>query len=106
MPQTMGPPDLDYDSEVFPLRLRKINTRKRSTTPAAIHVEEEPVTPAGRVFMQPDLNCYIICTLGFQKLINVAEFKMTLSETLVNHKRFHSVLVSYDFVPPLSFVDK
>lgn len=95
----MGKPDLDaFDSDEPRRRLRKINTTRRNTTPAAIQVEEEPVTPAGRVFMQPDLNCYIICTLGFQKLINVAEFKKTLSETLVNHKRFHSVLVGCDYL--------
>lgn len=81
------------------LRLRKISTTQKATTFPASQVDEEPVTPAGRVFMQPDLNCYIVCTLGFKDTINVAEFKKTLSETLVNHKRFHSVLVSYTFVP-------
>jgi hypothetical protein len=90
---------MDSNEPYVGLRLRKINTTQKATTLPAREIEEEPVTPAGRVFMQPDLNCYIICTLGFKDTINVAEFKKTLLETLVNHKRFHSVLVSDIFVP-------
>lgn len=108
--QAMGPSDLYGSLEESRPRLRNINTSKsasrRAPTPAAVDVEEEPVTPAGRVFMQPNLNCYILCTLGFQELINVAEFKDTLSETLVKHKRFHSILVSHDFVPVLPLAVK
>ncbi|KAG0583745.1 hypothetical protein KC19_3G159800 [Ceratodon purpureus] len=83
---------MDSNDPYLGLRLRKISTTEKATTLPAGELEEEPVTPAGRVFMQPDLNCYIICTLGFQDPINVVAFKRTLSETLVNHKRFHSVL--------------
>lgn len=78
------------------LRLRKINTKQKHTTLSTRPVEfEEPVTPAGRLFSQPNLNCYILCTLGFKDTINVSDFKETLLETLVKHKRFHSIMVSF-----------
>lgn len=84
------------------LTLRKINVKEKtptdestvssvSTTPETV---EEPVTPAGRLFMEPEMNCYILCTLAFGNPIDVAEFKQTLLVTLVNHKRFQSVIVS------------
>lgn len=81
------------------LTLRKINVKPNtkevsSSTSTESAVAEEPVTPAGRLFMEPDMNCYILCTLAFQNAIDVAEFKQTLLVTLVNHKRFQSVIVS------------
>lgn len=77
------------------LGLPKINIKQKLTTesPRAGEVELEPVTPAGRVFQQPNLNLYILCTLGFENPINVCDFKTTLSETLAKHKRFHSIIV-------------
>ncbi len=56
--------------------------------------EEEPVTPAGRMFLQPDLCCTILCTMGFQKTINLESFKQAVKNTLVKHKRFTSIVVS------------
>ncbi|CAM6016449.1 unnamed protein product [Sphagnum balticum] len=53
---------------------------------------EEPVTPCGRLFIQPSMNCYIMCTLGFKNPINLPEVRVALEETLVKHKRFHSVM--------------
>lgn len=78
------------------LRLRKISTKQKHTTLSTRPEEfEEPVTPAGRLFSQPNLNCYILCTLGFRDTINVSDFKGTLLETLVKHKRFHSIMVIF-----------
>jgi hypothetical protein len=54
--------------------------------------EEEPVTPAGRMFLQPDLCCTILCTMGFQKTINLESFKQAVKNTLVKHKRFTSIV--------------
>jgi hypothetical protein len=53
---------------------------------------EEPVSPCGQMFCQPNMNCYILCTLGFKNPINLPEFRKTMEETLVKHKRFHSVM--------------
>ncbi|CAM6008879.1 unnamed protein product [Sphagnum balticum] len=53
---------------------------------------EEPVSPCGQMFSQPNMNCYILCTLGFKNPINLPEFRKTMEETLVKHKRFHSVM--------------
>lgn len=77
------------------LGLPKINIKQKLTTesPRAGEVELEPVTPAGRLFLQPNLNLYILCTLGFENPINVCDFKTTLSETLAKHERFHSIIV-------------
>ncbi len=59
---------------------------------------EEPVSPCGQMFSQPNMNCYILCTLGFKDPINLLEFRKTMEETLVKHKRFHSVMVSSLFL--------
>jgi len=79
------------------LTLRKINVKQKSATVTTTmeSTVEEPVTPAGRLFMEPSLNCYILCALAFEKPIDVAEFKQTLLVTLVNHKRFQSVIVRH-----------
>ncbi|CAM6011483.1 unnamed protein product [Sphagnum balticum] len=53
---------------------------------------EEPVSPCGQMFCQPNMNCYILCTLGFKNPINLPEFRKTMEETLVKHKRFHIVM--------------
>ena len=63
--------------------------------------EEEPVTPAGRLFMEPEMNCYILCALVFEQPIDLANFKQTLLGTLVNHKRFQSVIVSHCRTPTM-----
>jgi len=90
------------------LRLRRIATTKPDAATAVSSTnfssateeaaeeppEEEPVTPCGRLFCEPNMSCYIMCILGFKNLINLPEFKQALKETLVKHKRFHSVMVS------------
>ena len=86
-------------SEAIPgLRLRKINVKEKDTTVSTVATlsdeADEPVTPAGRLFMEPGMNCYILCTLAFANPINVAESKQTFLSTLVNHKRFQSIIVS------------
>ena len=95
-------------SEALPgLRLRKINVKQKESTVSAVAtlpVAEEPVTPAGRLFMEKDMNCYILCTLAFENPINVEEFKKTFLVTLVNHKRFQSIIVSILFT--LTFSSK
>lgn len=86
------------EAKLSGLRLRPIKVKENYGTTHSTQQQEEidePVTPAGKLFMQPDLNCHIMCTLGFKNPINLAEFKKGLMESLVNHKRFHSVMVIF-----------
>jgi hypothetical protein len=87
--------------EFSSLRLRRIATKLEgavSSTNFTRQAEpDEPVTPCGRLFCQPNMNCYIMCTLGFKNPINLPDFKRALQETLVKHKRFHSVMVSFPY---------
>eukprot|EP01018_Ginkgo_biloba_P023428 Gb_16735 [translate_table: standard] len=52
----------------------------------------EPVTPAGRVFNQPALNCYIMVIIGFKKQIDAELIKAGLEASMVKHKRFSSIV--------------
>jgi hypothetical protein len=55
--------------------------------------DQEPLTPIGRMFLEPDLYLCGLCTIGVQNLIDLEELKHTLRNTLVKHKRFSSVVV-------------
>eukprot|EP01018_Ginkgo_biloba_P023429 Gb_16734 [translate_table: standard] len=52
----------------------------------------EPLTPVGCLFNQPSLNCYILVIIGLKKKIDVELFKAGLESTLVQHKRFSSIV--------------
>ncbi|CAM6062056.1 unnamed protein product [Sphagnum tenellum] len=83
--------------EINSLRLRLSVTKPDHSTESPTNFgrqaePEEPVTPCGRLFIQPSMNCYIMCTLGFKNPINLPELRVALEETLVKHKRFHSVM--------------
>lgn len=54
--------------------------------------ELEPVTPAGRLFNQPSLNCYILVIFGFKTQMDVEALKAGLEATLIKHKRFSSIV--------------
>lgn len=55
---------------------------------------EEPLTPAGRLFLQPHMNTIIHCVVGFERPIDVPKSKDTImSSIMVRHPRFRSVLV-------------
>ncbi|KAH9613958.1 hypothetical protein KSS87_012478 [Heliosperma pusillum] len=55
---------------------------------------DEPVTPAGRLFLRPEMNQIINCTLGFENPIDIEAIKTELSNSLlVQHPRFCSLLV-------------
>ncbi|EFJ35748.1 hypothetical protein SELMODRAFT_80096 [Selaginella moellendorffii] len=53
---------------------------------------EEPVTPAGRLFLQPDFYLTAQCILGFQNPIDLPALKSELSNTLAKHPRFSSLM--------------
>ncbi|KAH7388458.1 hypothetical protein KP509_16G076900 [Ceratopteris richardii] len=55
-------------------------------------VHDEPVSPAGRVFLQSSFNAHIIVILGSEVPINVDVLKLGIRNTLLKHKRFRSVI--------------
>ncbi|KAI3873887.1 hypothetical protein MKW98_001536 [Papaver atlanticum] len=56
--------------------------------------KEEPVTPFGRVFLQEEGNHVINCAMYFKKSVSVESVKAEFENSiLVQHPRFHSVLV-------------
>lgn len=78
--------------------LRPIKT-KRSTSRGADSgeeinsKEEEPVSPAGRLFLEPNVNPHIIAIIGFKTSIDLNVAKAKLPHTLLKHPRFSSLLV-------------
>lgn len=55
---------------------------------------DEPLTPAGRLFLQPHMNTIIHCVVGFERPIDVPKSKdAVMSSIMVRHPRFRSVLV-------------
>lgn len=84
------------------LRLRAVKTKVQAQDAQVgkaevySHMEEqaEAVTPAGRLFLNDGFCCNIFCVLGFKNKVDVPVLKQTLCETLINHKRFSSVVVT------------
>ncbi|KAI5069178.1 hypothetical protein GOP47_0015479 [Adiantum capillus-veneris] len=56
----------------------------------------EPVTPAGRAFLDPSFNAHILVILGSKVPINVDALKSGLRETIIKHKRFSSIIRKSD----------
>ncbi|KAL9244928.1 hypothetical protein vseg_018642 [Gypsophila vaccaria] len=55
---------------------------------------DEPVTPAGRLFLQPQMDQIINCAIGFLNPIDIEAIKTELSNSMmVKHPRFSSILV-------------
>ncbi|GLJ16991.1 hypothetical protein SUGI_0293830 [Cryptomeria japonica] len=76
-------------------RLWKIAVKKenKGCTDGEEEINEfEPVTPAGRVFSQPALYCYIITIFKLKTQIDVETIKSGLESSLLKHKRFSSVM--------------
>ncbi|EFJ06090.1 hypothetical protein SELMODRAFT_269987 [Selaginella moellendorffii] len=53
---------------------------------------EEPVSPVGRMLIQPRLHCTILCIIGFQDTVSVPGIKSKLLQTFAKHKRFSSIM--------------
>ncbi|CAL2279148.1 unnamed protein product [Prunus armeniaca] len=61
---------------------------------AAADYSDEPLTPAGRLFVQPQMNQIIHCAVGFKNPINIDSIKSHLkSSLLLSHPRFSSLMV-------------
>lgn len=56
--------------------------------------DDEPMTPAGRVFTEMSSTFVCVCILGFKNPIDTHKFKSHLELTLMKHKRFSSRVVS------------
>lgn len=81
--------------EAAGLRLRPVRTKPAVTSTFINEVEEnekEPVTPAGCVFCDPLLNCQILVIFGFKNPINLQALKEGTRSSLLQHKRFCSVV--------------
>ncbi|KAG2700728.1 hypothetical protein I3843_06G010300 [Carya illinoinensis] len=57
------------------------------------HHDEEPLSPAARLFHAPRFNVYIIVVVGFKTRLNPDVVKAGLEQTLVKHPRFSSKMV-------------
>ncbi|KAL9255823.1 Wax ester synthase/diacylglycerol acyltransferase 11-like protein [Drosera capensis] len=58
---------------------------------------DEPVTPAGRLFLLPELNQIIIAAIGVSRPVDAAAFKAAMADCLMmKHPRFSSLLVTDD----------
>ncbi|KAL4555787.1 hypothetical protein LXL04_038415 [Taraxacum kok-saghyz] len=56
---------------------------------------DEPLTPAGRLFVQPATHQIINCALGLERPIGIDEVRSVLSDSLmIKHPRFSSLLVT------------
>ncbi|KAJ8494069.1 hypothetical protein OPV22_015790 [Ensete ventricosum] len=58
--------------------------------------EEEPMSPAARLFHAPHFNCHIIAIIGSGKEIDVDAIKAGIRATLARHPRFCSIQVLDD----------
>ncbi|KAJ4962718.1 hypothetical protein NE237_022657 [Protea cynaroides] len=56
--------------------------------------DDEPVTPAGRFFLQPEMNQVINCVIGMKNPIDVEDLKTAINDSvMLQYPRFSSVLV-------------
>ncbi|XP_028554475.1 O-acyltransferase WSD1 [Dendrobium catenatum] len=71
-----------------------ISSATETEKAAAKEDEGQQLSPAARIFRQPQFNCHIIAILGMGKFIRADELKAGLEATLVRHPRFSSVQVT------------
>ncbi|XP_035834796.1 O-acyltransferase WSD1 isoform X2 [Helianthus annuus] len=56
--------------------------------------KEEPLTPAGRLFIQPETNISVICCLGTHEPLRIDAIKSVIADSmLAKHPRLSSILV-------------
>ncbi|KAH0703011.1 O-acyltransferase WSD1-like [Solanum tuberosum] len=78
------------------LGLKPINTNGQKNSTVVVieqEQEQEPASPATRLFHTKNLNCHIIAILGCTTKINPDVIKKGLESTLLNHPRFSSIPV-------------
>ncbi|XP_068489164.1 wax ester synthase/diacylglycerol acyltransferase 11 isoform X1 [Phaseolus vulgaris] len=52
----------------------------------------EELSPAGKMLLEPSMNCYVIATIGLKTRIDPQVIREGLSQTLLKHSRFTSKL--------------
>ena len=56
--------------------------------------DDEPLTPAGRLFLQPEMNQIIHCVIGLKNPIDVDSVKTQIQNSvMLQHPRFTSLMV-------------
>ncbi|XP_040381564.1 O-acyltransferase WSD1-like [Oryza brachyantha] len=55
--------------------------------------EEEPVSPAGRLFREPHFSCYVVCSFGVAEPVDLPAVRAGIEATLARHPRFCSIQV-------------
>ncbi|XP_057991466.1 wax ester synthase/diacylglycerol acyltransferase 11-like isoform X2 [Hevea brasiliensis] len=60
----------------------------------SVNVSDEPLTPSGRLFLQPEMRTIIHCALGVKHHMDIDAIKSTIKNSfMVKHPRFCSLLV-------------
>jgi hypothetical protein len=97
------------------LRKRPLSVNTASSTAAAIElgskqapgvaaaIEEEPVSPAGRLFREPNFRCHIVSVFGLGAPVDLPALRAGVAATLARHPRFCSVQVRTVSHHPLPF---
>ncbi|KAF5811504.1 putative transferase [Helianthus annuus] len=85
-------------SALKPIQITKRNniTNHNGTDDGIASDEEEPLSPAARLFHEPNFNIYIIAILAFKNPIDVRVVYEKLPQTLLKHPRFSSLQVVDD----------
>lgn len=76
------------------LRQRALAVETGSKGERAAREEEEPVSPVGRLFLEPRFRWYIVCVLGLGAPVDLAALRAGIAATLLRHPRFCSVVRS------------
>ncbi|XP_022035651.1 O-acyltransferase WSD1-like isoform X1 [Helianthus annuus] len=86
------------NSALKPIQITKRNniTNHNGTDDGIASDEEEPLSPAARLFHEPNFNIYIIAILAFKNPIDVRVVYEKLPQTLLKHPRFSSLQVVDD----------
>lgn len=74
--------------------IKPIVTKNISDDHVVAAMEDEPLSPAARLFHSTQLNCSIIIVLGSHTLIDVDAVKSGFMNSMVKHPRFSSLFVS------------
>ncbi|XP_059636114.1 wax ester synthase/diacylglycerol acyltransferase 11-like [Cornus florida] len=73
--------------------LKPIETKRKAGDESEIAAEEEPLSPAARLFHEPSFNVHIIAIMGCKTRIYPQVVKDKLVHTLLKHPRFSSLQV-------------
>ncbi|KAK6925992.1 O-acyltransferase, WSD1-like, N-terminal [Dillenia turbinata] len=97
--ETAGEDGVRSRKQSFPLP--QIRTKKEpdgdedvvGAPSSMVEEDEQPLSPAARLFHSPNINCYIIAVMGCKTKFDAEVIKVGLEMTLVKHPRFSSLMV-------------